>query len=93
MEKDFDYLMMNNIELNTRIEDLKVEEKELKKELKSFNKLVENAESNRFLNLEELNVEIARVEKRLSETRELLKVYNSLKSKIEKGIDNLMSAN
>lgn len=93
MEKDFDYLMMNNIELNTRIEDLKVEEKELKKELKRFNKLVENAESNRFLNLEELNVEIARVEKRLSETRELLKVYNSLKSKIEKGIDNLMSAN
>ena len=93
MEKDFDYLMMNNIELNTRIEDLKVEEKELKKELKRFNKLVENAESNRFLNLEELNNEIARVEKRLSETRELLKVYNSLKSKIEKGIDNLMSAN
>lgn len=93
MEKDFDYLMMNNIELNTRIEDLKVEEKELKKELKRFNKLVENAESNRFLNLEELNIEIARVEKRLSETRELLKVYNSLKSKIEKGIDNLMSAN
>lgn len=93
MEKDFDYLVMNNIELNTRIEDLKLEEKELKKELKRFNKLVENAESNRFLNLEELNVEIARVEKRLSETRELLKVYNSLKSKIEKGIDNLMSAN